>query len=88
MYITSACLLDLVFVTIMTNQYWVCTRGDHESSCIRNWCAKKEQIACKVNLEDSKFDGYCSFSVFCDWLTDIECYLDWHGLSDVISPIC
>ena len=67
--ITSACLLNFVFVTIMTNQYWACTRGDYESSCIRDWHAKKEQIA-----RNLKFNGYCSPNVFCDYLTDIECY--------------
>ena len=66
----------------MTNQYCACTRGDHESSCIIDWRAKKEKIACKVKLENSKFDGYCSPSVFCDWLTDIECYLNWYELFD------
>jgi len=42
----------------MTNQYWACTRGDHESS-IRNWYVRKEKIARKVKLKDPKFDGYC-----------------------------
>jgi len=45
--------------------------------------ARKEEIARKVELENLKFDGYYSPSVFYDWLTDIECYLDWYGLSDV-----
>ena len=51
-------MLDFAFVAIMTNQYWACTRGDHESS-IRNWYVRKEKIARKVKLKDPKFDGYC-----------------------------
>jgi len=38
----------------------VCTRGNHESSCIRDWRARKEKLARKVKLEDPKFDGYMS----------------------------
>ena len=56
-FFTSACLLDFVFVAIMTSQYWACTRGDHESSCIHDWRTRKEKIARKVKLKDPKFNG-------------------------------
>ena len=49
-------MLDFAFVTIMTNQYTACTRGDHKSRCIRDLCAIKEQIARKVKLENLKFE--------------------------------
>jgi len=68
-------LLDFAFVTTINSQYWACTRGDHESSHIHDWRARKEKIARKVKLEDPKFDGYCDPSVFFDWLADFECYL-------------
>ena len=66
----------------MTSHCFACTRGDHAISCIHDWRAKKEKIACKVKLENPNFDGYYSPSVFCDWLTDIECYLNWYELFD------
>ena len=80
--ITSVSLLDFAFVAIITSQYWACTRRDHESSCIHDWRARKDKIACKVELEDSKFDSYCAPHVFCDWLADIVCYIDWYRFSD------
>jgi len=42
-------LLDFAFVTIMTNQYSACTRGDHESSYIRDWHARKSKYRVKLS---------------------------------------
>jgi len=59
-------LLNFVFVAILTSQYWACSKGDHQSSCIRDWRTSKEKIACKVKQEDPNFDGYCDPSMFYD----------------------
>ena len=80
--ITSACLLDFAFVTIMTSQYWVRTSGDHESSCIHDRCARKEEISRRIKLEDPIFDCYHDPSIFRDWLADMECYFDLYGFSE------
>jgi len=45
-----------------------------------DWCARKEKIASRFEIEDPKFDGYSDPSVFNDWLANIECYFDWYGL--------
>jgi len=34
----------------MSDQYTTCTRGDHESSCIHDWRARKEKRACRFKL--------------------------------------
>ena len=60
----------------MSYQYRIYTRGDYESGDAHDWCARKDEIACRFRIEDSKFDGYCDPSVFRDWLTDMECYFD------------
>jgi len=44
----------------------ICIRGDHESNCGHNCRARKEEIALKFKLEDSKLDGYSDSSVFSD----------------------
>jgi len=36
----------------------------------------------KVELEDPNWMVTVVQVFFCDWLTNIECYLDWYGLSD------
>ena len=80
--IISACLLDFAFVAIMTNQYWVYTKGDHESNCIRDWRARKLKIARMLRWKIQNLIVTVSLIFFCDWLTDIEFYLVWYGFSD------
>ena len=64
----------------MSDQYGACTRGDHNSNA-DDWRVRKEKIARRVKLEDSKFDGYFDPSVFSNWLANMECYFDWYGFS-------
>ena len=48
-----------------------------------DWCARKDEIACRFKLEDSKFDGYYDLSIFSDWPAGMECYSDWYMFPDV-----
>jgi len=66
----------------MNYEYRTCTIGDHESNCAHDWRGRKEKIAHRFELEDSKFDCYCDLNVLSDWLVDIECYFDWYRFPD------